>query len=49
MLNDNAIKKTYNLNKKMLKQDNASHELCWQSKTKTMDQTKADQDSKSKM
>ena len=50
MLNDDAMKKDiHNLNEQMLKQDQTSSKLCWQSKTKIMDQTNADQDSKSEM
>ena len=51
MLNDNAMKKNtiQSLNEQMIKLDQASPKLCWQSKTKIMDQTNVDQDSKPEM
>ena len=50
MLNDNAMKNIYiaSMNK-CLNKTNATLKLCWQSKTKTIDQTNVDEDSKSKM
>ena len=47
MPNDDALKKhIQSLNEQMLKQVQASPKLCGRSKTKIMDQTNADQDSK---
>ena len=44
MFNENAMK-IHSLNGQMLKQDHASQKLCWQSKTKMMDKTNANQKS----
>ena len=52
MLNDDEKKKKKHIQsliEQMLKQDQTSPKLCWQSKTEIMDQTNADQDSKSEM